>query len=216
LLSIYLLLIGKEVSIWVGGETKIVVASPQQSQSESSAYIANLEQRLAEYESKINQIFLDCADTSIRVDQLEESIEQFKQAALALHREQIDRLESGLEIIDLLQTHPYLKLPKGSPVMLGAQGFSIEHDPEKLKEHQEKILARTQLLESTLMHKKCHSCDEYEYFIKVLHSGEKRPSFNCPHCNPNVISAKASQFRKKDETGWTEVKSSGEGVPEIP
>jgi hypothetical protein len=68
------------------------------------------------------------------VPDLEDRINDFKRAALDLHRDHIDQVASQTSLGELLGHRPLKTLP--GHITVGTQGFRVEHDRQKIEELQ--------------------------------------------------------------------------------
>jgi hypothetical protein len=154
-----------------------------------------LGKHLKAYEKQISHLLLACSDTSISVPELEDSIEEFKQTSLALHRDQIDRWAKS-DNVDVFGFTGARKLPKFG-VTLSLEPNSkpvIEHDRQTVEKARERQRADeawvkehgTEFLTKTV---KCSKC-QLEFEAKAPCSGSYGYCLftSCPHCNePHTV-----------------------------
>jgi hypothetical protein len=77
------------------------------------------------------------------VPDLEDRINEFKQAATDLHRDHIDQVASKTSLEELLGDRPLKTLP--GFITVGTHGYWVEHDSEKIQEGRE-MMRKTKIL----------------------------------------------------------------------
>lgn len=190
LLSVYLVAIAKDSGVSVGGPTQLVVITHNGIQPENPEYVTSILDRLTEYERRVNQVFLACADTTVSVPELEDSLEQFKQIALRLHREHIDEQAAAITLEQLLEHFPQRRLPK-VPIKFSMSGkIAVEHNRQAIENAREKW-KKLKILASgwpfnLIVHCQCGTDFKVE-IPDAQYLGEKR-EFRCTKCGHlNVI-----------------------------
>ena len=101
LLSAYLVAIAKDSGVSVGGDTQIVIVNRNGIFSEDKTRIEDMLKRLVDYEQRMNQIFLNCADTRVSHAELEKSLAEFSKMALSLHKHYKGVMVSQLAVLVL-------------------------------------------------------------------------------------------------------------------
>jgi 20S proteasome alpha/beta subunit len=134
LLSVHLLGIAKNTVAGVSGKTQVLIAGRGRMEMEDAEYIAAIEERLRDYESEINKIFLALSDTSVDMRKMRSLLRDFSEHTAITHRQHIDRaMRSGKASWDLHQIGAlYLKWPTWHAITVTNDGVEIEHDPDKL------------------------------------------------------------------------------------
>ena len=189
LAAVYALTIAEQTSNSVRGPMHVAIVRPYGIQMENQDYIDTLGKRLKAYEKQISQLLLACSDTSISVPELEDSIEEFKQTSLGLHREQIDRWAQSGDA-DVFGLTGARKLPKFG-VTLSLEPKSkpvIEHDRKTIEKARERQKANdlwvkehgTEFLIKTV---KCSKC-QLEFEARMPCSGPHAHCLTtaCPQC----------------------------------
>jgi hypothetical protein len=138
LASMYTLTIARDSSNWVRDPLSVAIVSKDGIWKEEEDYVRKMENRLRDYESRINNLFLACSDTTVSLPALEDHLKEFKETALALHKEHIDRQAQSMSLEGLLKGRPQRKLPQG-PVYWGLKGLTVEHDREKIADSKKKF-----------------------------------------------------------------------------
>src|SRR5581483_3803778 len=134
LTALYVLAIGEATSVYIRRPFHVAVISNNGIWLEDDSYVAEVSNRLREYEKRVNKIFLDCADSTIPLHQLQAELGQFAEAATALHKEQIDRYVQSLTPEQVASySRPYPKTPLGQPIIFHLDGSPAvtEHDPNR-------------------------------------------------------------------------------------
>lgn len=90
LAGIYLLLLAEGTSNYVRSPFSIVIVRETGMHMEPDDYVREMAGRLKDYEQRVDQLFLACADTSVSVGDLEALLKEFSETALELHRSHID------------------------------------------------------------------------------------------------------------------------------
>lgn len=132
LASIYTLTIAKDSSNWIRNPFSVAIVSKDGIWLEDVNYVEKMENRLRDYESKINSVFLACADTAVSIPTLEDQLKAFKDSSVELHREHIDAQAQSMTLEDLLKGNAQRKLPKGPVYVKADFGITVEHDREKI------------------------------------------------------------------------------------
>lgn len=132
LAGIYLLTIAEETCSYIGGPIKIAVVNEGGIQLETEDYVRRTQDRLKAYENRANKVFLACADTTVSLPALEDSINEFRQTALDLHREQIDEVAKKATLLDFARGNPFRQLPF-VPMEILEKGFRVEHGREAIE-----------------------------------------------------------------------------------
>jgi len=207
LAGVYLMTIAEGTSQYVRGPISVAIIRDNGIWMEDADYITEMEARLRDYEQKINQVFLACADTSIHVHNLEAMLTDFATAALALHRGHID---STVSLESLLKTNdPYPKRPLGSVVTGMADGRLVfEHDPEKLRRKLEQFEGIRQMGLAAPHYLRCIDCSaELEYMLANPGHDRGPGTLNCPECGTHLRSpmGKARRVRKIGTAEWRDV-----------
>jgi hypothetical protein len=127
LACLYVLGVDEETSNYVKGPLSLLVIDPSGFYVAKDEYIADMATRLKLLERQTTKMFLDCADTTVSLPDLEDSIEAFKQASLEAHRKHIDEQAGKTSLEELIKDGPLRRIPAG-PIRLGATGVGIEHD----------------------------------------------------------------------------------------
>jgi hypothetical protein len=132
LAGIYLCSVAEETSNYIKGPLSVAIVWPGSITMQDGEYIASTAKRLKDYERRINALFLECADSSVPVDKLQETLSEFSSSALLLHRYHLDQIVNSMRLEDAIAATDVLqKIPIGSPVSLRGDGtLSIEHDKE--------------------------------------------------------------------------------------
>ena len=143
LAGVYLMAVGKETSSLIGDPVIVAAIDPRGIWIEDESYVSDLEKCLRNYEDRVNKIFLDCADTSISVLALEERLDEFKETAIALHREHINRVVGDLKIQDVFgqmfgAAYPKYPLETGIS-FLADGGFVVEPYQEEDARDKERL-----------------------------------------------------------------------------
>jgi 20S proteasome alpha/beta subunit len=141
LAGIYLFALAETTSNYIGGPTSIAHIWPGGISMQYPEYIESTGRRLKDYEQKVNNIFLACADSSIHVHKLEEMLVEFSRDALLLHRHHLDQTINAMRLEDLMKANEALpKLPVGTVATLYGDGkIRMEHDPEVIKKKHEEL-----------------------------------------------------------------------------
>jgi hypothetical protein len=87
---------------------------------------------LKAYERQSNEVLLNCADTTVSLPDLENSIYRLRESALALHREQIDEVARKATGWDAVQGFPLRKLPTVPLIVRGSGGYEVEHNRDAI------------------------------------------------------------------------------------
>jgi hypothetical protein len=139
LAAIYTVAVAKNTSNYVRDPFSLAIVDGNGIHLMESEYITAMESRLQEYEARLNSLFLACADTTVSNPELEDSLGNFNEAILQMHKDQIDTQAQSMTIEDLLGRNPQRKLPKG-PVYIKASGaLQVEHDREKIAASRKKF-----------------------------------------------------------------------------
>ena len=189
LAGVYLQSIAEETSNYVKSPIFIAVVNGDGIVLEDKAYARRIEDRIKAFESKINQVFLACADTTISSPMLEDALDGFRQSALDLHRDHIDEIARKASALDFAHGNPLRKLPFVPMRMLDAGGFAVEHDREAIEQNDAKQKANVEwvkkngieFLEKTVRCLKCGG----EFDAKMPCSGPHAHALttSCPQCN---------------------------------
>ena len=141
LAGIHVLSVAEATSNYVRGPMSVVVIDERGIQPEESEYIKDMAERFSSYEDKLSRIFLTCANTTVEAVALEDLIEEFKRDAVALHIRHMNEQAQKTSLEELLHSDkPLRRIPLNIDV--GASGYSIVHDREKLKERREAFRRR--------------------------------------------------------------------------
>ena len=89
LAAIYTITIAKGTSNYVRDPLSVAIVNKDGIWIEDAAYLRSMAERLDDFEVRMNRLFLACCDTAISVPDLEDRIEEFKKAAIDLHRKHI-------------------------------------------------------------------------------------------------------------------------------
>jgi len=208
LAALYVMVIGKETSSLIRGDVSVTVVRNDGIYLQNEKYIADMEARLKKYEKSVNLVFLECADTSISVSQLEATIKKFSDAAVSLHRYYIDVIVSDLTLENLASFNDVLpQIPPGSVITFGAQGHQLEHDPEKAKKLREVPTEVVQYMEQRHQEFTCVGCSSQFEYVRNPHLELKvMGQLNCPYCGvPNPVLTTVVRIRKIGTDKWTEV-----------
>jgi hypothetical protein len=211
LAALYVMVIGKETSTLIRGDVSVAVVRKDGIHMEDSSYISNMEARLKKYEKSVNLVFLECADTSISVSHLEESIKKFSDAALNLHRFYIDGIVRDLTLESLSNVNDVVpRIPPGSVITFGAQGHQLEHDPEKAKKLREMPTEVVQYMEQRHQEFTCVGCgSQFEYVSNPHLELRVIGQLNCPDCGVlNPVLTTVVRIRKVGTDKWMERDSS--------
>lgn len=203
LAGIYILTIGEGTSNSIKSPFSVAVIKENGIWMEKPEYVSDVAGRLADYEQRINQIFLDCADTSVPVDQLAQTIDEFKSAAVSLHREHIDRMVSNLTFEAIMNADdPYPRLPFPHVITFGLLGFSIEHDSKVSKQRIEWFKKVVGALPDHPFFLQCANCKTaFEYRVEKHGSTD----WKCPVCNSSVkVAGQVIKYRKIGTPEWNE------------
>lgn len=131
--------VGAQTSSYIREPISVVVITPSGTWMESPGYITQLKSALETYEERLNRILLECADTTISVAKLEKSLAEFSEIVLTLHREHIDKVAQGLNVLDFFDSFAvnprgYSKIPTDATVtFLGDGHIEVQHDAEKIE-----------------------------------------------------------------------------------
>ncbi|HEV3275892.1 MAG TPA: hypothetical protein VG860_03675 [Terriglobia bacterium] len=207
LLATYVVAVAKTTATSVGLGTQIAIVRENGIALEPPDDIEEMEDRLRDYEKAMNQVFLACADTSIHVSKLQEMLQEFSDAALALHRSHIDKSvdRKGWEGL-INRNDPYPKRPLNSVVTGTGDGRLVfEHDPEK---RDRKLNRFRQIMQPLMLGKprylKCTNCPaELEYMLSA-EPGTGPGKLNCPECGALLRSpaGQADRVRKIGTDEW--------------
>jgi hypothetical protein len=198
LASIYTLTVAVNTSNYVRDPLSVAIIDGNGIRLEDNAYVKKLEERLDDYETQINRVFLACADTTVSVPSLEDQLDQFKAAALQLHKAHIDRQAAATSLEDILAGRSKGKLPKG-PIMFSADGkVSVEHDRDKIQKSDEqwkitKILGGAGPVKLTVHCK----CGDFQVLLGSAISIATRNDFECPKCGAMTV---VTELRSEDFT----------------
>ncbi len=190
LASIYTLTIAKKTSNYVGGDLSVAVVNKDGIHMEDVPYIKKMEDRLDSYESKMNRIFLECADTTVAVHELDDAITHFKTFALELHREHIDQQAEETSLHDLLSDVAERRLPRGPIYVSERNSVRVEHDREKIEAevaHWKKlaILGNAGPIKVNVH---CECGHNFEVILLNYSATLQQNTFTCNSCNkPNVV-----------------------------
>jgi hypothetical protein len=139
LAGIYLFAIAAKTSLYVSEPISVAIIWGGGITMQDSQYIESTAMRLKDYERRINDIFLQCADSSIPVYKLQETLAQFSSDSLFLHRCHLDQVVNSMRREDIMEANDFLpKLPLGSPLTLHGNGaLSIDHNKETIESARE-------------------------------------------------------------------------------
>jgi hypothetical protein len=188
LASIYVLNIAKDSSNWVKDPFSLITIDANGIHIEKESYVQTISNRLDEYETWMNRIFISCADTTVSVPELEDLLDQFKQSALRLHRQHIDRQADAMTLKEFLQ-NSLKKLPKGPIHYYENDKFVVEHDRKEIEATREKA-KKVELLGgggpfNLTVHCKCGTDFKVKVTNELLFKSTK---FACAKCQfVNVI-----------------------------
>lgn len=190
LASIYVLNIAKATSNYVKDPLALAMVDAHGIHLEKDTYIRTIGERLEEYEAWMNRIFLSCADTTLSVPELEDSLSQFKQSALELHRQHIDQQADATTLEELLRGFPQRRLPKGPIRVLVDGRLAVEHDRKEIQAAAAKW-KKVKLLGGgpfkLTVHCKCGK--NFQVKIRDLKSFNENNGIACEKCNfVNVVS----------------------------
>jgi hypothetical protein len=199
--------IAEATSNYVHRPFKVAIIRDNGIWMEPDDYVSEMSERLQEYEQRLTGIFLACADISISIDDLQNKLQKFLEAAVYLHRFHIDSYVKKFNFQTMLQTNdPYPRLPHPNLISYGpAKGFSFEHDPEKLKAHGEHVGELMKLAQTNDWDLCCAECEtEYQYRISKLGASD----WACPTCrNPIKTVGKVASYKKMGEAMWIDAAS---------
>jgi hypothetical protein len=123
LAGVYLLMVAGQTSNYVGGETSVAVIRPDNIWIELPKYVTEMEKRLKVYESKVNELFLACSDTSLSPGKLSEKLASFSDVVTKLHEFHLNNIASMTLSAGLnTATDPYPKLPPGATLSVTSTG----------------------------------------------------------------------------------------------
>lgn len=193
LAGIYLLTVAEDTCNYIKGPVHIAVVNEGGIALEDSGYVRRVQDRLRDYEGRVNQVFLDCTDTTISLPALEDSINRFRQSALALHQDHIDELAKKASPLDFARGNPFRELPSVPMRMLDTGGFVVEHDREAIarndagREENAKWVEQhgIEFLKKTVQCSKCQHEFEAEMPCRGPHGHSL--TMSCPHCNEMQI-----------------------------
>jgi hypothetical protein len=186
--GVYLMTIAEETANCVKGPIKIAVVNNDGITLEEPGYARRLQDRLTEYESKANKVFLECADTTVSLPELEDALNQFRQTALDLHREQIDAQAVKSRFVDLLSNNPLRRLPNVPMILTDDGKWLVEHDRSSIQKARDEQKERDEWvknsgIESLSAAIQCSKC-QYKFEAKMPCGGPHDHSFtgSCPNC----------------------------------
>jgi DNA-directed RNA polymerase subunit RPC12/RpoP len=209
LAGIYLLTLAEGTSNYVRSPFKVAVIRENGVWMEPDENVHEIADRLRDYEQRLNDIFLACADTSIHVHKLEQMLVEFANAVLGLHRTHIDRIVSLGGLQGLMKTNdPYPRLPLGSIVTGMADGRLVfEHDAEKITRRLAQFDKYRALALAAPHYLRCFNCGtELEYKLYASEKSQEPGAIECPDCKAtNKIPRKASEFRKIGGSEWKRI-----------
>ena len=183
LASIYVLNLAEQTSNWVRGPMSVVAVKGNGVWEEKPEHVKRMQDRISEYEQQINAIFLACADTSIPVHKLHETITDFSEVALALHRQHIDTMMHNLSLHDVLEGDGYPKHPIGVPIYFSSDGsLTTEHDPVKAQAMQKEFREVREWLKKQIASMRCSKCGNTIEIPTRVWPPKARTLF-CPTCN---------------------------------
>ena len=212
LAGVYLMTLAEGTSNYVRSPFKIAVIRDNGIWMEPDDSVREMADRLRDYEERVNEIFLACADTSIHVYKLEEMLSDFAKAALALHRTHIDAIVNRGGLQGLMNANgPYPRVPSGSVVTGMADGRMVfEHDPEKINKQLAQFGKFRQMTLSAPHRLQCANCSlELEYNLANPGRDRERGTLECPACKAtNNTIGKVSEFRKVGESAWKRLNES--------
>jgi hypothetical protein len=158
LAGLYLFTIAEGTSNYIKGPFSVAVVQSNGIHFAEESYVRQATEWLGEYERGLNELFLACADTSIPVHRLEDRITAFSQIALALHRQQIDRLVQSLSVGDLSKIDdPFPRFPVGVAIGVYGDGtLRVEHDEGRKQEAENRRFRRW--MESHAIPVQCSEC----------------------------------------------------------
>jgi hypothetical protein len=127
--GVYLFTIAEETSNYIKDPFKIAVIRGSGIWMEKDSYVEEMSERLGEYETQINNLFLRCADTSVSVIDFNRNLQDFANMASSLHRRHIDHQIEGMTLEDLAKVDDaYAKMPLNSAIIQQEDGrFIIDH-----------------------------------------------------------------------------------------
>jgi hypothetical protein len=184
LACLYVLGIAEETSNYVKGPFSVLVIDPSGFYVAEDEYIEDMAARLKTLERQTTKMFLDCADTTIAIPDLEDSIDAFKRASLELHRKHIDEQAGKTTLEELIKNGPLRRVPSG-PIRLGGHGIGIEHDRRERENHnaQWRGLREASLAKGTVKQMACMHCGEQFYFGNDVVTGTRVLCENCKRPN---------------------------------
>ena len=106
LVSTYVVAIAKDSGVSVGGETQIVIVTPNGIFRQHEDRTKDMLERLLDYEQKTNRVFLECADTSVPHEQLERTLAEFSKVALSLHKHYRGAIVSQVAVLVVADANP--------------------------------------------------------------------------------------------------------------
>jgi 20S proteasome alpha/beta subunit len=118
-LALQLFEIAKDTCTWIGGDTRLIVLTPDSVYQELAVDISAIEARQAEVNRMVERMVLACSDTTLHPRLLQQMIGELGHQLVDLHTEHI-RLEGRKTVRSLPDAYAgYRKLPWGTMLALG-------------------------------------------------------------------------------------------------
>jgi hypothetical protein len=205
LAGVYVMTVAGSTSNYIRDPFNVAIIRDTGIWMEPDAFVSDISLRLQDYDRRVHEILLACADTSISVVDLKNTLSQFTETAADLHRSQIDKFVEALSLGTVTQSdNPYPKLPRPNLLHWGPKiGFSIEHDPDKLEEFRVHVEGLIKIAEAHNWPFMCAECgSDYEFNISKLGASD----WACPSCrNPIKTLGAVVRYRKVGESDWISV-----------
>lgn len=193
LAGLYVLTVAESTSSYVRAPFQTAVVWAGGIEMEKSENTKAIVERLKQYESKVNDLFLACADIELGVPEFEDRVDDFKKTASQLHQQHIDQQTANTSLEDVLRIvlsdAPLRNLPRRGLFVVRADGYSVEHVREKIREAMLEF-RNVRLVHDALKSRKylpqvvaCSSCGK-NFFAQVEDTGaahyeQETPCFHC-------------------------------------
>jgi hypothetical protein len=193
LAGLYVLTVAESTSSYVRSPFQTAVIWAGGIETEKDENTKAIVERLKQYENKINDLFLACADIEVGVPEFEDQVDDFKKTASRLHQDHIDQQTARISLEDMLRNvlgdAPLRNLPRRGLFVVRADGYSVEHVREKIREATENF-RNVRLMHQAMASKKylpkivdCSKCGK-KFFAQIEDTGkayyeQEMPCFHC-------------------------------------
>jgi hypothetical protein len=127
----YLMAVAENTSNYVRRPFQMAIVHGGGIWMEQEGYVQEMVERLKDYEKKVNEVFLACADTSIPAWEMEKRLGEFAKTAERLHRHHIEKTAEKIFRGHIAPNDLIPKLPPGSIVITEPPGWvEISHRRE--------------------------------------------------------------------------------------